>query len=104
MGQKGLETRGRLLDATLDLVESMPARRWGQLSARSAGPGTKHASQLITPDFAAMGWAHPAEDAALWNGLVVEAALLELAAVRRLPRVREALARYLQPPPAAVRR
>jgi AcrR family transcriptional regulator len=64
----------------------------------------KQASQVITLDFAAMGWTHPAEDAALWNGLVVEAALLELAAARRLPRVREALAQFLQPPPAAGRR
>jgi TetR/AcrR family transcriptional regulator, transcriptional repressor for nem operon len=55
----------------------------------------KQASQLIAPDFTAMGWAHPAEGAALWNGLVVEAALLELAAGRRRPAIRNALAQFL---------
>jgi AcrR family transcriptional regulator len=34
--------------------------------------------QLSSPDFAAMGWAHPAPSAAMWNSAVVEAALLEL--------------------------
>ena len=57
----------------------------------------KQASELITPDFAAMGWAEPAEGAALWNGLVVEAALLELAAGRRSDPIRSALAWYLPP-------
>jgi TetR/AcrR family transcriptional repressor of nem operon len=48
-----------------------------------------------------MGWAEPAEGAALWNGLVVEAVLLELAAGRRSDPIRSALAWYL--PPAAGR-
>jgi len=46
-------------------------------------------------DFAAMGWAHPTDGAALWNGLVVEAALLELAAGRRRAPIRNALAQFL---------
>jgi AcrR family transcriptional regulator len=58
----------------------------------------KQASQLITPDFTAMGWAEPAEGAALWNGLVVEAALLELAAGRRRDPIRNALAQFLPAP------
>jgi AcrR family transcriptional regulator len=55
----------------------------------------KQVGALIKPDFTAMGWPHPADGAALWNGLVVEAALLELAAGRRRPTIREALARFL---------
>ena len=51
--------------------------------------------RATTPDFAALGWANPAEGAALWTGLVVEAALLELTGGRRSPKVREALARFL---------
>ena len=50
---------------------------------------------LTEPDFAAMGWEHAAEGAALWTGLVVEAALLELAAGRQRPTIRAALARFL---------
>jgi TetR/AcrR family transcriptional regulator, transcriptional repressor for nem operon len=57
----------------------------------------KQASQLITPDFTALGWAEPAAGAALWNGLVVEAALLELAAGQRRDQVRNALAQFLPP-------
>ncbi|WP_051580130.1 TetR/AcrR family transcriptional regulator [Pseudonocardia acaciae] len=57
----------------------------------------RQATELITPDFAAMGWTHPAEGAALWNGLVVEAALLELAAGQRQDTIRNALAQFLQP-------
>ena len=45
-----------------------------------------------------LGWPHPAEAAALWNGLVVEAALLELAAGQRRAAIRMALARFLGPP------
>jgi TetR/AcrR family transcriptional repressor of nem operon len=58
----------------------------------------KQATQRITPDFAALGWAHPAEGAALGIGLVVEAALLELAAGRRVPAIRDALAQFLPLP------
>jgi len=54
-------------------------------------------SELIRPDFAAMGWAHPASAGRLWNGLAVEAALVELRAGRRQPAVRAALARFLGP-------
>jgi TetR/AcrR family transcriptional regulator, transcriptional repressor for nem operon len=54
-------------------------------------------SRLISPDFAALGWAHPRDGAALWNGLVVEGALLEHAAGRRRPAIRNALAQFLPP-------
>jgi len=57
-------------------------------------------SRLISPDFAALGWSHPRDGAALWNGLVVEAALLEYAAGRRRSATRNALAQFL-PHPAA---
>jgi TetR/AcrR family transcriptional regulator, transcriptional repressor for nem operon len=72
------------------------------LIADAIAERNKQASQLIAPDFTAMGWAHPAEGAALWNGLVVEAALLELAAGRRRPAIRNALAQFLPSPPGAV--
>jgi AcrR family transcriptional regulator len=52
-------------------------------------------SQVIRPDFAAMGWVHPAAVGRLWNGLVVEAALVELQAGGRQPEVRAALAQFL---------
>jgi len=68
----------------------------GAIAARN-----KLATQLITPDFTAIGWAHPAEAAALWNGLVVEAALLELAAGQRCPPIRAALAQFLPQPDSA---
>ena len=55
--------------------------------------------ELITPDFTELGWPNPAESAALWNGLVVEAALLELAASQARPAIRAALAQFLGPPP-----
>lgn len=50
---------------------------------------------LIRQDFVVLGWGRAGEGAALWNGLVVEAALLELAAGRRESSVREALAQFL---------
>lgn len=52
-------------------------------------------SRLMSPDFAALGWSHPRDGAALWNGLVVEAALLEHAAGRRRTAIRNALAQFL---------
>jgi AcrR family transcriptional regulator len=55
----------------------------------------RQAVGLTRTDFAALDWTHPAEGAALWNGLVVEAALLELTAGRRRPTIREAMARFL---------
>jgi AcrR family transcriptional regulator len=67
------------------------------LIAGAIAERNQQASQLITPDFAAVGWTHPADGAALWNGLVVEAALLELAAGGRRPAVRDALAQFLPP-------
>src|SRR5262249_48371898 len=66
--------------------------------AEAIAARNRHATQLITPDFAAIGWEHPADGAALWNGLVVEAALLELAAGRRRPTIRHALAQFLPSP------
>lgn len=69
------------------------------LIAGAIAERNSQATHLITPDFAAMGWEHPAEGAALWNGLVVEAALLELAAGQRQPAIRNALAQFLPPPP-----
>lgn len=56
----------------------------------------RQATELITPDFAVLGWTHPAGGAALWNGLVVEAALLELAAGQREDTIRHALAQFLE--------
>jgi TetR/AcrR family transcriptional repressor of nem operon len=70
------------------------------LIADAIAKRNKQATHLITPDFTAMDWAHPAEGAALWNGLVAEAALLELAAGQRDPAIRDALAQFLLPPPA----
>jgi TetR/AcrR family transcriptional regulator, transcriptional repressor for nem operon len=52
-------------------------------------------SHLIRPDFAAMGWPHPAESGRLWTGLVVEAALVELQTGGRQTAVREALTQFL---------
>jgi AcrR family transcriptional regulator len=57
-------------------------------------------SALIGADFAEMSWLHPRDGAALWNGLVVEAALLEHAAGKRRPATREALAQFLPDSPA----
>lgn len=54
--------------------------------------------RLTAPDFTAIGWADPAEGAALWNALVVEAALRELAAGERSPGTRNALAQFLPAP------
>jgi AcrR family transcriptional regulator len=55
----------------------------------------EQASQLIRADFAAMRWPHPLESGRRWNGLVVEAALVELQAGRRRPAVRAALSQFL---------
>jgi AcrR family transcriptional regulator len=51
--------------------------------------------RLTSPDFAAMGWAHPAQSAALWTSAVVEAALRELDAGGYRAEVRAALAQFL---------
>jgi TetR/AcrR family transcriptional regulator, transcriptional repressor for nem operon len=71
------------------------------LIADAIAERNKQATQLITPDFAEMGWERPAQAAALWNGLVVEAALLELAAGQRSPAIRNALAQFLPAPARA---
>jgi AcrR family transcriptional regulator len=55
----------------------------------------RRAVRLTMPDFDVMGWTNPADGAALWNGLVVEAALLELAAGDRQPAITATLARFL---------
>jgi AcrR family transcriptional regulator len=65
------------------------------LIADAIAERNQQASQLITPDFTAIGWVHPTAGAALWNGLVVEAALLELASGHRRPEIRNALAQFL---------
>jgi TetR/AcrR family transcriptional regulator, transcriptional repressor for nem operon len=59
----------------------------------------EQATQLLTPDFRGLGWDEPAGGAAQWNGLVVEAALLELAAGGRRDPIRNALAQFLPAPP-----
>jgi AcrR family transcriptional regulator len=76
--------RALLLEARVDpaIIEAIASRN-------------KLVIQLISPDFAAMGWTHPAPSAAMWNGAVVEAAILELNGGGRRPEVRAALARFL---------
>lgn len=54
-------------------------------------------ADVLKADFAALDWPHPRHAARLWNGLVVEAALVELRAGRRQPPVRAALDRFLGP-------
>lgn len=82
LGQRGI--RALLLEARAE-----PAM------ADEIAERDKRAMRLTVPDFEAMGWPDPADGAALWNGFVVEAALLELAAGERRPAVRAALARFL---------
>jgi len=55
----------------------------------------EQARDLISPDFDAMGWPHPSEAAALWIGLVVEAALLELAIGQRDASLRDAITSFV---------
>lgn len=57
-------------------------------------------ADLIEPDFAAMGWAHPRRAAQLWIGMTAEAALLELDAGQHLADLRASLARYIGAEPA----
>ena len=52
--------------------------------------------QLSSPDFAAMGWAHPEPSAAMWNSAVVETAILELDGGGYRPEIRAALAQFLR--------
>ncbi|MDT5092435.1 MAG: hypothetical protein QOH60_1798 [Mycobacterium sp.] len=60
--------------------------------------GTRNAStaRIVEADFKAMGWRHPLACAQLWIGMTAEAALLELAAGKRTPSVRAALAGFTQ--------
>jgi TetR/AcrR family transcriptional regulator, transcriptional repressor for nem operon len=55
-------------------------------------------AQEMARDFAAMGWAHSLDSARLWNGLTVEAALLELQAGRRRVELRAVLSQFLALP------
>jgi AcrR family transcriptional regulator len=97
--------RGRLLTATrayLDYCLRHRGVRALLLEARAEPAITaaiaarnRQAAGVTGADFAAMGWEHPEAGAALWNGAVVEAALLELAAGGRQPRTRQALAQFL---------
>jgi AcrR family transcriptional regulator len=62
------------------------------------------AAQVLGDDFAVLGWPHPVAGAALWLGLVVEAALAEFAAGQRRPEIRTALAHFLPGTSARVAR
>lgn len=55
----------------------------------------KLVTQLISADFTELGWGHTGPCAALWNSVVVEAALLELNAGAYRPEIRAALAQFL---------
>jgi TetR/AcrR family transcriptional regulator, transcriptional repressor for nem operon len=63
-----------------------------EVSARNAS-----AAKICTTDFQAMGWPQPSESARLWVGMTAEAALVELEAGRRRPKVRGALAHFIEP-------
>jgi hypothetical protein len=67
------------------------------LIASAIAQRNRQAIRLIKADFTAIGWADSADGAALWNALVVEAALLELADGERRPATRSALAQFLPP-------
>lgn len=54
-------------------------------------------AKLCEPDFRALGWARPLESARLWVAMAAEAALVELKAGRRVPRMRAALADFVDP-------
>lgn len=64
-----------------------------EVSARNAAN-----AKLCEPDFRAMGWPRPSESARLWVAMAAEAALVELEAQRRVPRVRAALADFVGRP------
>ena len=64
----------------------------GEVSSRNATN-----AKLCAPDFRAMGWPEPLQSARLWVGMTAEAALVELEAGRRRPKVRAALARFIAP-------
>lgn len=76
--------RALLLEARVDpaIIEAIASRN-------------RTVVQLTSPDFAAMGRAHPAPSAALWNSAVVEAAILELNQGGHQPDIRTALAQFL---------
>ncbi|MCO6008298.1 TetR/AcrR family transcriptional regulator [Actinoallomurus purpureus] len=77
--------RALLLEARVDpaIIEAIASRN-------------KLVIQLSSPDFAAMGWAHPGPSAAMWNSAVVEAAILELDGGGYQPEIRAALAQFLR--------
>jgi AcrR family transcriptional regulator len=77
--------RALLLEARVDLTII------GAIASRN-----KLVIRLSSPDFAAMGWAHPEPSAAMWNSAVVEAALLELDGGGYRPEIRAALAQFLR--------
>lgn len=64
-----------------------------EVSARNA-----RNAKLCEPDFRAMGWPRPRESARLWVAMAAEAALVELAARRRIPRTRAALVDFVDRP------
>jgi TetR/AcrR family transcriptional regulator, transcriptional repressor for nem operon len=50
---------------------------------------------LISEEFAAAGWPAPQQAARLWVGMVAEAAIAEAEAGRKMPLLRQALARFV---------
>jgi AcrR family transcriptional regulator len=62
----------------------------GEVSSRNASN-----AKLCAADFRAMGWPEPYESARLWVGMTAEAALVELEAGRRKPKVRAALTHFI---------
>lgn len=80
--EKGV--RALLLEARAEPVIADEVR---QRNAASAG--------LFEQDFRAMGWAHALQSAQLWVGMIAEAALIEFDAGRKQPRLRTALARFI---------
>jgi TetR/AcrR family transcriptional repressor of nem operon len=88
------------LDACLDqrgvralLLEA----RAEQAIAEEISTRNARAAELCRPDFAALGWPHPAQGARLWVGLVAETALVEYEGGHRDPDLRAALAHFISP-------
>jgi AcrR family transcriptional regulator len=102
--------RERLLAASLTYLDGclrdrgvrallLEARAEPAVAAQVQHRNADHARRC-QDDFAALGRPHPLQSGQLWVGLTAEAALLELAAGRRQPAVREALAAFLDAPAA----
>jgi DNA-binding SARP family transcriptional activator len=90
--------------AYLDACRQEPGVRNMLASARSESAiraavkeSNEHMSELITPDFAEMGRARPAQTALIWVGMAAEVALAETAAAAELPDLRAALIDFLGP-------